>query len=94
MAPMERLLAYQRPTREVYHDATRWDQLMPFAQSAFTRQEYAEAATLVTGMLAHLTGAGEGLRGAMLIYDGLYAESRRITTKRRAECPVCGGLHR
>ncbi|MCA9175308.1 MAG: tetratricopeptide repeat protein [Planctomycetales bacterium] len=59
MAPMERLLAYQRPTREVYHDATRWDQLMPFAQSAFTRQEYAEAATLVTGMLAHLTGAGD-----------------------------------
>ena len=44
--------------------------------------------------IKHLTGAGEGLRGAMLIYDGLYAESRRITTRRRAECPVCGGLHR
>ena len=40
-----------------------------------------------------LTGAGEGLRGAMLIYDGLYAESRRITTRSRTGCPVCGGMH-
>jgi len=38
----------------------------------------------------HLTGAGEGLRGAMLIYDGLWGETRRITTRARAGCPVCG----
>ncbi|MCA0205460.1 MAG: HesA/MoeB/ThiF family protein [Proteobacteria bacterium] len=36
-----------------------------------------------------LTGAGEPLRGAMLIYDGLYAETRRITIKPRSDCPVC-----
>lgn len=38
-----------------------------------------------------LTGAGEGLRGAMLIYDSLYGETRRIVTRARAGCPVCGG---
>ncbi len=40
-----------------------------------------------------LTGAGETLRGALLIYDGLYGETRRITTRPRADCPVCGQLH-
>lgn len=37
-----------------------------------------------------LTGAGEGLRGRMLIYDALYAETRTITMKPRTDCPVCG----
>jgi len=37
-----------------------------------------------------LTGAGETLRGALLIYDGLYGETRRISVKRHAGCPVCG----
>ena len=37
-----------------------------------------------------LTGAGEGLRGRMLIYDALYAETRIIAMKPRADCPICG----
>lgn len=37
-----------------------------------------------------ITDAGEGLRGRMLIYDALYAETRIITMKPRAACPVCG----
>lgn len=37
-----------------------------------------------------LVGAGQGLRGRMLIFDGLYGESRMIGTARRADCPVCG----
>ncbi|TCO73865.1 HesA/MoeB/ThiF family protein [Rhodovulum euryhalinum] len=37
-----------------------------------------------------LTGAGEGLRGRMLIYDALYADTRVIALKRRPGCPVCG----
>ncbi len=37
-----------------------------------------------------ITGAGEALRGQMLIYDALYAEIRRIGLERRADCPVCG----
>ncbi len=36
-----------------------------------------------------LTGAGEPLRAAMLIYDGLYGETRRIATRARPDCPCC-----
>jgi molybdopterin/thiamine biosynthesis adenylyltransferase len=39
-----------------------------------------------------ITDAGAPLRGEMLIYDALYGESRKITLKRRADCPVCGSL--
>ncbi len=38
-----------------------------------------------------ITGAGQPLRGQMLIYDALYGESRKIALKRRGDCPVCGG---
>lgn len=38
----------------------------------------------------HLTGAGETLRGRMMIHDALFAETRVITVKRRADCAVCG----
>jgi molybdopterin/thiamine biosynthesis adenylyltransferase len=37
-----------------------------------------------------LTSAGHVLRGEMLIFDGLYGETRRITLSRRTDCPVCG----
>ncbi|MDK3019589.1 HesA/MoeB/ThiF family protein [Pseudodonghicola flavimaris] len=40
-----------------------------------------------------IAGTGAPLRGAMLIYDGLYAETRRIGLKPRPDCPVCGGVH-
>ncbi len=39
-----------------------------------------------------ITGAGQGLRGRMLIYDGLHGESRLIAVQRQADCAVCGGL--
>jgi len=35
-------------------------------------------------------GAGTPARGEMLIYDALYGETRKITLKKRADCPVCG----
>jgi molybdopterin/thiamine biosynthesis adenylyltransferase len=38
-----------------------------------------------------IAGAGEGLRGWLLIYDALYAETRRIRTAARRDCPVCHG---
>lgn len=41
----------------------------------------------------HLTGAGESLIGRIVIHDALYSETRVITAKRRADCPVCGGTH-
>ncbi|MGH1353901.1 MAG: HesA/MoeB/ThiF family protein [Thalassovita sp.] len=37
-----------------------------------------------------ITGAGAPLRGEMLIYDALWGETRKITLKRRSDCPVCG----
>ena len=39
----------------------------------------------------HVTGAGETLKGRLMIHDALYAEVRVIGVKRRADCPVCGG---
>lgn len=41
----------------------------------------------------HLTGAGETLSGRLMIHDALFAETRVITVKPRADCAVCGGLH-
>lgn len=40
-----------------------------------------------------ITGAGEGLRGRLLIHDALYAETRSITVRRRADCAACGQAH-
>lgn len=40
-----------------------------------------------------ITGAGAPLRGRLLIYDALYAETRLIGVKRRADCTVCGAVH-
>lgn len=37
-----------------------------------------------------LTGAGSPLRGEILLYDGLWAESRKIRVERNVACPVCG----
>ncbi len=37
-----------------------------------------------------ITGAGHVLRGEMLIYDGLYGETRKMTLKRRQDCATCG----
>jgi molybdopterin/thiamine biosynthesis adenylyltransferase len=39
----------------------------------------------------HIARAGTGLRGAMLIYDALHAETRRMRLRARPDCPVCGG---
>lgn len=36
-----------------------------------------------------ITGAGDPLRGEMLIYDALYGETRKIALKSRADCPIC-----
>ncbi|MFC0339960.1 HesA/MoeB/ThiF family protein [Paracoccus niistensis] len=39
------------------------------------------------------SGAGAGLRGRMLILDGLWGDTRSVSIPRRAGCPVCGGEH-
>ncbi|RPE67261.1 molybdopterin/thiamine biosynthesis adenylyltransferase [Pacificibacter maritimus] len=40
--------------------------------------------------IKHITGAGQGLGGRMMIYDALYAETRMINIKKNADCPICG----
>lgn len=37
-----------------------------------------------------ITGAGEPMRGQMLIYDALYGQTRTIALNRRRDCAVCG----
>ena len=36
--------------------------------------------------------AGEPLRGRLMIHDALYAETRVIGVKRRADCPACAAV--
>lgn len=40
-----------------------------------------------------LTGAGEPLRGRLMIYDGLQGDARVIRARRRAGCAACGTPH-
>ncbi|MFD1882943.1 HesA/MoeB/ThiF family protein [Paracoccus pacificus] len=35
---------------------------------------------------------GQDLRGRLMIFDGLWSETRTIAVERRTDCPVCGGL--
>ncbi len=39
----------------------------------------------------HLTGAGQTLRGRLMIHDALYGETRTLRVKARRDCAVCGG---
>lgn len=48
-------------------------------------------ALMAVEAIKHLTGAGEGLRGRLLIYDALHTETRTITTRARPGCMACGG---
>ena len=41
----------------------------------------------------HITGAGETLKGRLMIHDALFLETRVIAVKRRADCSVCGVSH-
>lgn len=48
-------------------------------------------AMMAVEAVKRITGAGEGLAGRLLIYDALYAETRIIGVRPRADCAVCGG---
>jgi molybdopterin/thiamine biosynthesis adenylyltransferase len=39
--------------------------------------------------IKEITGAGDGLRGRLMIYDALYAQTRIVAAKRNPACPVC-----
>ncbi len=55
---MQRILAYQQPTRMLGDAHYDWDSLVPFAQKALEREDYVAAATLVSGMLSNIVSAG------------------------------------
>lgn len=40
--------------------------------------------------IKHVTGAGETVKGQMLIHDALWGESRKVKLKPRPDCSVCG----
>jgi len=46
-------------------------------------------AMMAVEAIKYLTGAGDTLAGRLHLYDALYAESRTITIKPRADCPIC-----
>jgi molybdopterin/thiamine biosynthesis adenylyltransferase len=48
-------------------------------------------AMMAVEAVKEIAGAGQGLRGRLMIYDALYADTRIIRIARRADCPVCGG---
>lgn len=45
---------------------------------------------MATEAIKQITGAGKLMRGEMLIFDALYAETRKVKLHRNPECPVCG----
>jgi len=76
--------------------------IFPEAPAAGLAPSCAEAGVLgplpgvVGSMMAveavkEITGAGQGMRGRMMIYDALFGDTRTIKLKRRVDCPVCTG---
>lgn len=49
-------------------------------------------AIMAVEVVKYITAAGAPLRGEMLIYDGLYGETRKIRLSPRKDCPICSGL--
>lgn len=42
--------------------------------------------------IKEITGAGDGLAGKLMLFDGLHAEARTIRLDADPECAVCGGV--
>lgn len=83
------------------HDAPCYQCIFPEAPAPGLSPSCAEAGVIgpLPGVIGSImameavkiiANAGTVLRGEMLIYDGLYGETRKIGLKRRADCPCCG----
>jgi len=46
-------------------------------------------AMMASEAIKEIAGAGQTLKGELLIHDALWGESRKLRLKRRADCPVC-----
>lgn len=84
-------------------DAPCYECVFPKAPAAGLAPSCAEAGVMgalpgvVGSMMAveaikDIVDAGQSLRGRLQFYDALYGENRQMTVKRRADCPVCGGV--
>lgn len=49
-------------------------------------------AMMAAEAIKEIVGAGQGLRGRLVIHDALWGESRQIAITHRPDCPVCGAL--
>ena len=72
---------------------------LQFAQHIRMRRAEAGVAAPLPGVIGammameavkHISGAGQTLRGRLMIHDALFAETRVIAVKRRSDCEVCG----
>ncbi|MBM3982277.1 MAG: tetratricopeptide repeat protein [Planctomycetes bacterium] len=62
VSPMKRLLALADTAVITYGDATDFDYLTPYVQSALARKDYMAAATIMSGLLGHHPNLDEGRR--------------------------------
>lgn len=53
--PMTTLLRLSRATRQTHNDHGRWNNLRSFAQRGFEQKRFTESATLLSGMLVHIS---------------------------------------
>ncbi|MCF6314935.1 MAG: molybdopterin-synthase adenylyltransferase MoeB [Marinosulfonomonas sp.] len=92
----------QISTYDPAHGAPCYQCIFPEAPAAGLAPSCAEAgvvgplpgvigAMMAVEVVKEITGAGDGMRGQLLIYDALYSETRKIKLKRRMDCPVCSG---
>ena len=67
---MPRLLMLARVTKHTHNDHSRWNTFRSYSQKAFEAKRYVESATILTGMLAHVTSVPQEVkesgRGAVL----------------------------
>ncbi len=47
-------------------------------------------AMMASEAIKHITGAGQTLRGRLVLHDALHADTRSIAVSRRADCACCG----
>lgn len=50
-------------------------------------------AMMATEAIKEIAGAGQTLRGRLVLHDALWGESRVIAVARHPACVVCGGVH-
>jgi TolA-binding protein/predicted negative regulator of RcsB-dependent stress response len=58
-SPMSRLQRLFRATKYTHNDQSRWNTFRSYAQKAFEQGRYMESATLLTGVLAHVTSVSK-----------------------------------